>query len=120
GCLMGARVEVASDLFPWAIQRARGEWEEFVARFPHLPGWQSGDLKPTLKQLQKFAAATHAPIGFFFLPRPPQEVLPLTDFRTVASGPVQAPSADLLDSIHVCQERQDWYRDFARTAGASP
>lgn len=117
---MVTRVEVKPELYSWAVERARGDWDDFVARFPNLPGWHSGSTKPTLKQLQKFATAAHAPIGFFFLPEPPKEVLPLTDFRTVASGKVEAPSPDLLDTIYVCQERQDWYRDFARSSGAAP
>src|SRR5690606_19763607 len=67
-----------------------------------------------------FAAATHAPVGFFFLPQPPEEALPLPDFRTIGGAALAAPSADLLDTIYVCQQRQDWYRDFARTTGSEP
>lgn len=115
--MVSARVDVAPAFFPWAVERARGDWDEFARRFPMLPAWQEGRQKPTLKQLEKFASATHAPIGFFFLPEPPLEILPLRDFRTVGSAVLKRPSAALLDTIHVCQERQDWYRDFARQAG---
>ncbi len=115
--MVSARVDVAPALFPWAVERARGSWDDFARRFPMLPAWREGRQRPTLKQLEKFASATHAPIGFFFLPEPPREVLPLRDFRTVGSATLERPSADLLDTIHLCQERQDWYRDFARQAG---
>lgn len=117
---MAARVEVNTVFFPWAVERARGDMDAFVARFPKLPGWISGAHKPTLKQLESFAAATHAPVGFFFLPEPPQEVLPLPDFRTLGGTELAAPSADLLDTIYACQQRQDWYRDFARSTGMEP
>lgn len=117
---MTVRVDVNAAFFPWAVSRARGEMAEFVARFPKLPEWMSGAHKPTLKQLQRFAAATHAPVGFFFLPAPPQESLPLPDFRTLGGAALPAPSADLLDTIYACQQRQDWYRDFARSTGSTP
>lgn len=117
---MTLRVEVNTAFFPWAVERARGDMAEFVARFPKLPEWISGARKPTLKQLESFAAATHAPVGFFFLPQPPEEALPLPDFRTMGGTALATPSADLLDTIYACQERQDWYRDFARITGSEP
>jgi Zn-dependent peptidase ImmA (M78 family) len=117
---MTVRVEINSVFFPWAVERARGDMDEFVARFPKLPDWISGAHKPTLKQLERFAAATHAPVGFFFLPEPPQESLPLPDFRTIGGTDLSAPSADLLDTIYTCQQRQDWFRDFARSTGMEP
>ena len=117
---MAVRVDVDCSFFPWAIHRARGDIDEFAARFPKLLDWISGTHKPTLKQLESFAAATHAPVGFFFLPEPPEEVLPLPDFRTIGGTARATPSADLLDTIYACQARQDWYRDFARITGSNP
>lgn len=117
---MAVRVNVNGTFFPWAIQRARGDVGEFATRFPKLHDWISGAHKPTLKQLENFAAATYAPVGFFFLPEPPAEALPLPDFRTIGGTALATPSADLLDTIYACQARQDWYRDFARITGSEP
>jgi Zn-dependent peptidase ImmA (M78 family) len=115
---MAVRVPVNPEFFPWAVHRARGDMEDFALRFPKLTAWMAEGEQPTLKQLEKFAAATHAPIGFFFLPKPPHEALPIADFRTVGSAEVESPSADLLDTIYVCQQRQEWYREFSRSVGA--
>lgn len=89
-------------------------------RFPKLRAWEAREAKPTLRQLEDFSRATHTPVGYFFLPQPPQEQVPIPDFRTVGSGRVRRPSPDLLDTIYLCQQRQEWYRDFARVSGARP
>lgn len=89
-------------------------------RFPKLRAWETGEAKPTLKQLERFAHATHTPVGFLFLATPPEERLPVPDFRTIADERLRRPSPDLLDTIYLCQQRQDWYRDFARGIGEEP
>jgi Zn-dependent peptidase ImmA (M78 family) len=57
------------------------------------------------------------PVGFLFLPAPPNEPLPIPDFRTVASREVRRPSPDLLEVIYASQQRQDWFREHARLSG---
>jgi Zn-dependent peptidase ImmA (M78 family) len=84
-----------------------------VQRFPKLPAWERGEQKPTFKQLESYAQATHTAIGFFFLPTPPEERIPIPDYRTMGETGVGRPSADLLDTIYQCEQRQDWYRDYA-------
>ena len=81
------RVEVHPELFTWARERARIQPADLAHRFPKLDAWEAGDVSPTLRQLEDYAAATHAPVGFFFLPRPPHEEVPLPDFRTIRDEP---------------------------------
>jgi len=114
------RVAVNPGLFRWARERSRIEPLVLAARFPQLPAWENAAAQPTLKQLESYARATHAPIGFFFLPEPPHEPLPIPDFRTVAGRPIARPSPNLLDTIYVCQERQAWYREFATVSNQDP
>ncbi|HEO71545.1 MAG TPA: DNA-binding protein, partial [Candidatus Hydrogenedentes bacterium] len=64
-----------------------------------------------MKQLEAFAKATHTPIGYFFLPEPPEEHIPIPDLRTVRSDEISHPSPDLLDTIHTMQRRQAWLRE---------
>jgi Zn-dependent peptidase ImmA (M78 family) len=110
---MSERVAVSPELLEWARQRSGLDFDELARRFPKLNAWERGEQQPTLKQLESFAHATHTAIGFLFLPQPPEEQVPLPDYRTLRDRGVQRPSADLLDTIYQCQERQDWYREFA-------
>jgi Zn-dependent peptidase ImmA (M78 family) len=114
------RVEVKPELLRWARERAGLDIAALAPRFPHLASWESGALHPTLKQLEQFAKATHTPVGYFFLHQPPVETVPIPDFRTIGAESVRRPSPDLLETIYICQQRQEWYRDFARSTGEDP
>lgn len=113
------RVFVEPSLLVWARERSRLDTLALERRFPKLAEWESGHLQPTLRQLEDFARAVHVPIGYLFLPAPPQEALPVPDFRTLADRHVARPSPELLDTLYLCQQRQDWFREYARWHGFS-
>ncbi|MGH2364280.1 MAG: ImmA/IrrE family metallo-endopeptidase [Chloroflexota bacterium] len=114
---MTVRIRPSAVVLEWARHRSRVPSEELLSRFPQLPDWAAGTRQPTLKQLERFAQATHTPIGYLFLHEPPEEHLPLPDFRTIGGVEIGEASPDLLDTIYQCQQRQDWYRDYARIQG---
>jgi len=114
------RVPVRPEMLRWACERAGYDPRELAHRIPQFPAWERGEKQPTLKQLEGFAKATHTPVGFLFLTEPPEEVVPIPDFRTVADAGIRRPSPDLLDTLYLCQQRQDWYRDLARAMGEEP
>jgi Zn-dependent peptidase ImmA (M78 family) len=109
------RVDIKSALLTWARERAGLEAADLTHRFPKLAAWEEGTARPTLKQVEDFAKATHTPVGFLFLADPPVEKIPIPDFRTIRNKAIARPSPDLLDMIYVCQQRQEWYRDFAQS-----
>lgn len=112
------RVTIKKELLSWARERAGLEQDALVGKFRKLREWEAGELRPTLKQAEDFARAVHVPVGYLFLTEPPEESLPIPDFRTFAGQPMLRPSPNLLDTIYACQERQSWYRDFARITQA--
>jgi len=112
------RVEVPAERLTWARERS-GKNSDDLKRFP-LDKWESGAQSPTYRQLQDYAHATHTPFGYFFLPEPPDEPVPIPDFRTWGDNTITRPSADLLDTIYRCQQRQEWYREYALANGLDP
>lgn len=115
-----SRVTVKPEMITWAYERSGQTVASLRKRFPKLDLWERGDRAPTLKQLESFAKATHTPIGYLFLQEPPVERVPIPDFRTVGNVHIARPSPDLLDTVYICQQRQEWYRDFARSEGERP
>jgi Zn-dependent peptidase ImmA (M78 family) len=111
------RVEIKPELLRWARERAGFSVDALLHRFPKLDDWERGAVHPTLRQLESYATATHTPVGFLFLQEPPVEEIPIPDFRTVGNEHIGHPSPDLLETVYLCQQRQEWYRDFLRSAG---
>ncbi len=114
------RVAVRPELVQWARERAGLAVDQLAKRFPRLTDWESGHVRPTFKQLEDFARATHVPFGYLFLPEPPEIPLPIRDFRTVPKPHVGTVSPDLLDTIYAMQRRQAWLREDRLEAGAEP
>ena len=114
------RVNVKPATLRWACERSRLAPAILAKRFPQLPAWESGEKRPTLKQLEAFCRTTHAAVGHFFGGDPPDEPVPIPDFRTIANTPVGKPSGDLLDAVYLCQNRQYWYEEYARMEGEPP
>jgi Zn-dependent peptidase ImmA (M78 family) len=114
------QVEIKSELLRWACERAGLNTQIVAGRVPQLPAWEQGKTKPTLKQIERFANIVHVPVGFLFLATPPVEDVPIPDFRTIGNLRIGHPSPDLLETIYICQQRQEWYRDFSRSIQEGP
>ncbi len=114
------RVSVPPRMIRWACERAGHDVEHLAARIPQLPAWIRGERQPTLRQLEKLAKATHTPLGYLFLSDPPEEALPVPDYRTVGDATSGRPSPDLLETVHTMLRRQDWLREHLVECDAEP
>ena len=112
-------IAIRPEMLRWARERAGYDLDDLAGRLPRLPAWERGEKQPTARQLEAFANATHVPLGYLFLPTPPEEHVPIADFRTVDAA-VLRPSPDLLDTIYSMQQRQAWLRDERLECEAHP
>lgn len=108
-------VEIKPELIRWACGRAGRTPADLQKEFAEIELWERGEAMPTFEQLERFAQAVHVPIGYLFSNTPPEERIPIPDLRTVSD-----PDPELLDTIYLCQRRQDWYRDYAISVGEDP
>ena len=114
-------VAVKPALLRWAQKRSGQNIQNLHKQIPKLKLWEAGEAQPTLKQLEKFAKTVHAPIGYLFLDKPPVERITIPDFRKMPATMRQKnPSPNLLDTLYICQRRQDWYKDYMRSMKEKP
>ena len=64
------RVAVNPELIRWARERAGFAQEDLTGKFAKLPHWETGEVRPTLKQVEAFARSVHVPEGYLFLSEP--------------------------------------------------
>ena len=68
---------------------------------------------------RKIARKTLTPLGYFFLSEPPEEKLPIPDFRMLRDRPVKRDRVPriCLETIIAMQRRQDWMREYLQDLG---
>ncbi len=120
GVMEQNRVNIAARMLRWARERSGRPDTYFAEHFPKFDAWERGETLPTLKQVEALAKATYTPVGYLFLSAPPDEALPIPDFRTLGDRPMAQPSPNLLETVYACQQRQAWYQEFARVTGEAP
>ena len=98
----------------WARERAGFNHDQLAAKLKLQPQtvveWErSGSI--TFNNVDGLAKHTHTPVGYLYLPEPPDDSLPISDFRTRAGDSPQRPSPNLLDTVYQMQRRQAWMRE---------
>ena len=114
------KVAVKPTLVRWARERSGKDMSDLAKRFPKLPQWEGGEAQPTFKQLERFAKATLTPFGALFLEEPPDDKLPVADFRTLKGQQPARPSAALMTTVQQMQRRQEWMREYLIEVGEEP
>lgn len=117
---MTTRVHITKPVLEWAVTRSGKSAEDLGRSNKGLSSWLDGSKDPTLAELRKFANGAHVAYGYLFAQEPPQEELPVPDFRTLPTSGRRIPTADLLDTIYACQRRQDWYHEHLSLLGEEP
>ena len=117
------QIKLEPAVLRWARERSRLEPEQLARKIQVKPErvfeWEeSGNI--SIAQADRLAQRTHTPLGFLYLPEPPEERLPISDFRARRDGVSLRPSPDLLETVYSMQRRQAWMRDEVIEEGHEP
>lgn len=105
-------VEVSPDVIRWVCARRGTTIEALEAKTKRpLSKWVSGEKRPTILQLEDFAATTLTPLGYLLLAEPPDEQPPIPHYRSSREHGSWRPSAELLEVEYAALRRQSWLSD---------
>jgi Zn-dependent peptidase ImmA (M78 family) len=117
------QVALVPRVLKWARERADLRQEELARKVGVKPErveeWEeTGRL--AFGQAQRLAKATYTPFGQLYLAAPPEDRLPIPDFRTVGDAEMRRPSPNLIDVLDDTLQRQAWFREYLRADREEP
>lgn len=115
---------VKPDLLAWA-RKESGLTVDVAAKKVNvkpdrLESWESGELRPTVKQLRKLANAYKRPLAVFYLPEPPDGFAPLTDYRQLPGDVPVEESPQLRYEIRRAYHRREIAIELFKAVSDSP
>lgn len=119
-------IQLQPEVLRWARERVGLSIDMLAARLAGqrvnaevVQAWEkNGQI--TVRAAEKLAQVAHIPYGYLYFPKPPDERLPMQDFRTMKGAAPSRPSADLLDTIYQTQAKQEWYKEHRKEEGFLP
>ena len=108
----------------WARERARLSPEELAEKcktnLETVHKWESGERAITVTNAKHLAKLALIPYGLLFADNPPEEKIPIADYRTQGSAGIRKPSPELLETIDDARLKQGWYREYLISEEFSP
>lgn len=116
---MQVNVSIAKPVLQWVMDNVQLDTlPPQIANY--LIAWNNEEKTPTYNQIERVSQSTGIPLGYFFLQTPPEEEMPLMEYRTVNSLSLTRPSRNLVDTIHNMDQVQEWVRNQMQTDGEDP
>jgi Zn-dependent peptidase ImmA (M78 family)/DNA-binding XRE family transcriptional regulator len=107
---------ITPELLRWARERRGLSYAE-IARSLHVGveivrAWELGESFPPFGKAQNLAKLLRVPFGYLFLSKPPHDVPPIPDFRTIEDRAPATLSPDFVDVCNQVLRKQEWYREY--------
>ena len=98
----------------WARERVGLSREQLADKLqvgPQIVSQWEDSGRISFAKVDALAKCTYSPVGYLYLAEPPDDSLPITDFRTRDDAPLRRPSPNLLETVYQMQRRQMWMSD---------
>ena len=109
---------INSKILTWALNRSRMSRSDIAGRVKvseqQIRSWEHNE-SPPFNKARALAKVLQFPFWYFFLQKPPQDDVPIPDFRRLAKE--YRPTPEFLQLLNDVLVRQDWYSDFLRETG---
>lgn len=105
--------EVNPTILRWARETAGLEVRQVAKRFGKVEEWEHGQVKPTVRQLETLSDLYKRPLATFFLPEPPAEPPPPTDFRMLPSDEPRLLSKKVRLAVRKARRTQRLYTQLS-------
>lgn len=120
----GEGVSINPDLLVWARETAGYDLDalaELMRMEPdQLAAWESGEAKPTIRQLESFAQKVKRPLATLFMRKPPQSPSPPQDFRLLPESDPKKFEPDTLLAFRRARNIQREAKELAAELGRTP
>lgn len=121
-----SQAKINPQIIRWARERLGLSIDETARRVgmkdkpERLSAWERGDELPTFSQARELAQTLRIPLGYLFLSKPPEPVLPVADFRLHPEAGRGKFSPELEDVLNDAFRKQDWLRERRVQEGMTP
>jgi Zn-dependent peptidase ImmA (M78 family)/DNA-binding XRE family transcriptional regulator len=85
-----------------------------------LAAWEMGEARPSIAQLRKAGEVYKRPLAVFFLPEPPKDFRPLSDFRRLPDSAEGGWSPELRVAVRRAEFQQQVALDLYHALGEDP
>lgn len=120
----GVEAIVEPSLLIWARESAGLTVDKSAKKLgvkpKRLESWESGEKRPTLKQLRKLGKVYKRPIAVFYLPEPPKDFRPMNDFRRLSGQIPDVESPQLRLEIRRARDRREIAIELYEQLGDEP
>ena len=110
------RIKINKEIYIWAINESKKDFEEIEYKFKDIEAWISQDKFPTFRQVEDLANFLKVPLGYMFLDEPPKTDIIQSEFRTIGNK-IPEISKELKDTLYNVGRKRDWLSEYRREKG---